>query len=146
MANRNEPREDALARYRRHFDDWLYDFNKTDTYTCIVTDHEEDWSKIYKELHRIFKDTVWNPMKLRTSTEEDDPRLKIDPCQVNNYRRQFTVWARKFKKTSDYFGLVAGYHECWSKINTELHRIFKLNHWDPEKQVDVDYVVNNWNS
>ena len=139
MANRKELREDALARYSRHFDDWLYDFKKTDTYTGIVADYEEDWCKIYKELHRIFKDTVWNPMKLRneTSTKEDDPRLRIDRDQLSNYRRQFDVWVYKFKKTSDYAGLVAGYRECWSKIYNELHRIFKLNFWDPEKNVDT---------
>ena len=139
MANRKELREDALARYSRHFDDWLHDFKKTDTYTGIVADYEEDWSKIYKELHRIFKDTVWNPMKLRneTSTKEDDPRLRIDRDQLSNYRRQFDVWVYEFKKTSDYAGLVAGYRECWSKIYNELHRIFKLNFWDPEKNVDT---------
>ena len=139
MANRNELRGNALARYSSHFDGWLYDFKKTDTYTGIVADYEEDWSKIYKELHRIFKDKIWNPMKLRneTSTNEDDPRLKIDVGELNNYRRQFDVWVYEFKKTSDYAGLVAGYRECWSKIYTELHRIFKLNFWDPEKNVDT---------
>ena len=139
MANRNELQGNALARYSSHFDGRLYDFKKTDTYTGIVADYEEDWSKIYKELHRIFKDKIWNPMKLRneTSTNEDDPRLKIDVGELNNYRRQFDVWVYEFKKTSDYAGLVAGYRECWSKIYTELHRIFKLNFWDPEKNVDT---------
>ena len=145
MANRKELRENALTQYRRDFDLWLYDFKKTDTYTNIVIDYERCWSKIYKELNRIFRDTVWNQMKLKneTSTKEDDPRLKIDASQLNNYRRQFDVWVRKFKKTSDYLGLVAGYRECWSKIYTELHRIFKLNIWDPEKTVDINYVIKN---
>ena len=145
MANRQELRETALTQYRREFDLWLYDFKKTDTYTNIVIDYERCWSKIYKELNRIFKDTVWNQMKLKneTSTKEDDPRLRIDASQLNNYRRQFDMWVRKFKKTSDYLGLVAGYRECWSKINTELHRIFKLNIWDPEKTVDINYVIKN---
>ena len=147
MDNRNELRENALTQYRREFDIWLHDFKKTDTYTDIVADYERCWSNIYKELNRIFKDTVWNQMKLKNAkpTKEDDPRLKIDSDQLNNYRRQFDVWVRKFKKTSDYFGLVAGYRECWSKINTELHRIFKLNFWDPEKKVDINYVIKNWN-
>ena len=83
-------------------------------------------------------------LKNETSTKEDDPRLKIDASQLNNYRRQFDVWVRKFKKTSDYFGLVAGYRECWSKIHSALHQIFKLNIWDPEKTVDIDYVIKNW--
>ena len=140
MANRKELRENGLARYSRHFDPWLIDFKETDTYAGIVTDYEEDWSNIYKELHRIFKDTVWNQMKLRNEvpTKEDDPRLRIDAGQLSNYRRQFDVWVRKFKKTSDYAGLVAGYRECWSKMYSELHRIFKLNVWDPEKNVDTN--------
>ena len=146
MANRKELRETALTRYSREFDLWLHDFKKTDTYTNIVIDYERCWSKIYKELNRIFKDTVWNQMKLKneTATKEDDPRLKIDASQLNNYRRQFDVWVRKFKKTSDYAGLVAGYRECWSKIHSALHQIFKLNIWDPEKTVDIDYVIKNW--
>ena len=116
----------------------------------MVTDYERCWSKLYKELNRIFKDTVWNPMKLRnetstkeTSTNEDDPRLRIDASQLNNYRRQFDVWVRKFKKTCDYADLMAFYRGRYSKLNTELHRIFKLNFWDPEKNVDIDYVIKN---
>ena len=137
-----------MTRYSRHFDDWLYDFRKTDTYTNIVTDYKKDWSKIFKELHQIFKDTVWNPMKLRNepSTKEDDPRLRIDASQLNNYRRQFDVWVRKFKKTCDYADLVTFYRGRYSILHTELHRIFKLNKWDPEKNVDIDYVIKNWNS
>ena len=135
MANRKELREDALARYRRDFDTWLYDLKKTDTYTNIVVDYEECWSKIYKELNRLFKAKVWYPMKWKNeaSTKEDDPRLKIDVAQLNNYRREFDVWVYEFKKTSDYAGLVAGYNECWSKIYDELHRIFKLNVWNFKK-------------
>ena len=86
MANRKELHENALARYSRNFDTWLYDFKETDTYAAIVADYEECWSKIYKELHRLFKEKVWNPMKLRneTSTKEDDQRLRINAEQLNN--------------------------------------------------------------
>ena len=132
MANKKELREDALTQYRRDFDIWLYDLKKTDTYTNIVIDYERCWSKIYKELNRIFKENVWYPMKLKNeaSTKEDDPRLKIDVGELNNYRREFDVWVYEFKKSSDYAGLVAGYNECWSKIYSALHRIFKLNVWN----------------
>ena len=125
------------------------DFKKTDTYTGIVADYERCWSKIYKELNRIFKETVWNQLKLKfkkkTPIKDDDPRLRIEPDQLNNYRRQFGMWEHNFKKTSDYAGLVACYRECRSKINAELARIFKLNFWDPEKKVDIDYVIKHRN-
>ena len=134
MANRKELRENALSRYSRNFDTWLDDFKETDTYGAIVGDYEECWSKIYKELHRLFKEKVWNPMKLRneTSTKEDDQRRSLNAEQLNNYRREFDMWVYKFKKTSDYAGLVAGYNGCWSKIYNELHRIFKLSIWNPK--------------
>ena len=54
----------SSLRYRREFDKWLNDFKETDTYANIVNDYEECWSEIYKELHRRFKENIWNPSKL----------------------------------------------------------------------------------
>ena len=125
MANK-EQGENALTQYRRQFDIWLYNFKETDNYANMVADYEECWHKIYKELHLLFKQEVWYPMKYETWTKkDDDPRLK-------NYKRQFDEWLWEFKKTSDYFGLVASYNEDWSKIYSELHRIFKMNVRDAE--------------
>ena len=133
MANRNEPRENALTQYRREFDIWLFDFKKTDTYTDIVANYEEDWSKIYKELHGLFKEKVWYPMKSENKTpiSNDDPKLRIyDPDELKNYRRQFDEWATS--------SVGPGYRQYDNKINTELHRIFQLTFWNPEKNVDTN--------
>ena len=54
----------SSLRYRREFDKWLNDFKETDTYANIVDGYEECWSEIYKELHRRFKENIWNPSKL----------------------------------------------------------------------------------
>ena len=134
MANTEELHEHPLTRYARHFDTWLDDFKETDTYAAIVIDYEGCWSKIYKELNRIFKENVWNPMKLRneTSTNQDGQRRSSDNEQLNNYRREFDKWLDEFKKTGVYAGMVAGYNECWSKIYKELHRVFKMNVWYPK--------------
>ena len=118
MASRKE--------FYSHFHTWLDDFEKTDTYTNIVDNYEKCWIKIFKELERIFTDTVWNQIK-------DDQRLRIDDNQKDNYKRQFDVWVREFQKTSDYLGVVTGCNEDCSKIYCALHRIFKFNVWDPEK-------------
>ena len=134
MANTEELREHAFTRYNRDFDTWLYDFKETDTYAVIVADYEGCLSEIYKELNRIFKENVWNPMKLRNKNETstNHQRRSSDNEQLNNYRREFDKWLNDFKKTSVYGGIVAGYEECWSKIYKELHRIFKVNVWNPK--------------
>ena len=136
MANTEELHEHAFTRYNRDFDTWLYDFKETDTYAVIVADYEGRWSEIYKELNRIFKENVWNPMKLRNkneaSTNQHHQRRSSDNEQLDNYRREFDKWLNDFKKTSVYGGIVAGYKECWSKIYKELHRIFKVNVWNPK--------------
>ena len=54
----------SSLRYRREFDKWLNDFKETDDYANIVDGYEECWSEIYKELHRRFKENIWNPSKL----------------------------------------------------------------------------------
>ena len=59
-------------RYRREFVTWLNDFKKTDTYTDIVDGYEKCWSEIYKELHRRFKENIWNPSKLANGFHEND--------------------------------------------------------------------------
>ena len=136
MADREELRESALTRYSRDFDTWLYDFKETDTYAAIVADYEECWREIYKELNRIFKEKVWNPMKLtnknEVSTNQHHQRRSSDNEQLNNYRREFDKWLNDFKKTDTYGDIVDGYEECWSEIYKELHRIFKENVWYPK--------------
>ena len=131
MANTEELPEHPLTRYARHFDIWLEDFKETSSYADIVIGHDGHWGKIYRELDQIFKDTVWNPMKLRneTSTNVDDQRRSSD--SERDYRREFDKWLTEFKKTSVYWGMVAGYKGCWSKIDNKLHQTFKMNVWNP---------------
>ena len=45
----------SLQRYRREFDLWLEGFKETDIFSEIVDGYDECWSKIFKELHKIFK-------------------------------------------------------------------------------------------
>ena len=85
MADRNELRENALAEYGSHFDIWLDDLKKTHTYICLVDGYEENWVEIYKQLNRIFKETVWCQRKLKNEDEEDDPWLRITKTQLDNY-------------------------------------------------------------
>ena len=120
MASRKE--------FYSHFHTWLDDFEKTDAYTNIVGNYEKCWIKIYKELQRIFTDTVWNEMK-----KEDDRPPRIDDDQKDNYKKQFDAWLREFQKTREYLSVVTGCNEDCSKIYCALHRIFKYTVWDALK-------------
>ena len=138
--------QERNTQYARHFDMWLKDFKETSSYAGIVTGHDGHWIKIYNELHQIFKDTVWNPMELRneapteeTSTEEDeyedDPRLRMDADQKDNYTRQFHLWLHNLKDTCPDLKLFNRGFRNIRELN-KLNRFFMLHHWDPEKTVD----------
>ena len=49
-----------LEDYKEHFEGWLKDLKKTGGYQPIVERHEYNWSNIYSDLNRLFKDEVWN--------------------------------------------------------------------------------------
>ena len=135
MADKEELRENPLTRYSRGFDTWLYDFKETDTYAAIVNDYEEDWREIYKELNRIFREKVWNPLKLTNKNEasiNQHHQRSSENERLNKYRREFDKWLNDFKKTDAYGNIVDDYEECWSEIYKELHRIFKENVWNPK--------------
>ena len=55
----DEPEEPDLKQYYKEYHLWLNDFEKTDEYNKMVADYKMDWIKIYKELGRIFENTVW---------------------------------------------------------------------------------------
>ena len=142
MANTEELGEGGLSPYYRDFHIWLKDFEETSSYADLVNGHDRHWIKIYKELDQIFNDTVW---KLRNEApteetssdedEEDDPRLRIDANQQDNYRRKFDLWVRKLKDTCDDLELFYRSFRNMKELN-KLHRFFILHHWDPEKNVD----------
>ena len=132
MVDREEIQKSDLIQHSRDFDRWLEDFTETDTYISIVTEYKKDWRKIYDELLEIFNTTVW---KLRNEDEEDDPRLRIDASQQDNYRRQFHAWLRNLKDTCDDLELFYGGFRNIKQLN-KLRRFFMLHHWDPEKNVE----------
>ena len=62
----------TLSWYKEEFDKWLTDFKETDDYAALVNDYKER-CKIYRELDRKFKETVWNPIKLACGCPEEGP-------------------------------------------------------------------------
>ena len=77
----------TLTWYKMKFDDWLYDFKNVDAYGDIVNNYERRWSEIYKELHRRFKETIWNPTKLADGygTESAFRKWRANP---KNHQRE----------------------------------------------------------
>ena len=67
----------SLQRYRREFDLWLEGFKETDIFSEIVDGYDECWSKIFKELHKIFKRDVW---------ESNNDRVSITRCSSKSKR------------------------------------------------------------
>ena len=145
MADREELRKTVLTRYKRDFDIWLNDFKLTGDYKNIVDDYEECWNEIYKELHRIFKENVWNPLNLtnknEVSTNQYDQKRSSENEQLNNYRREFDKWLNDFKNNyrKDFDKWLAGFkktnvyddEEFEARYNKELHQIFKETVWEP---------------
>ena len=60
-----------LEDYKEHFDGWLKDLKKTGGYWPIVERHEYNWSNIYSDLNRLFKDEVWNQVLEQRARERD---------------------------------------------------------------------------
>ena len=46
-------------------------FEKTGGYWPIVERHEYNWSNIYSDLNRLFKDEVWNQVLEQRARERD---------------------------------------------------------------------------
>ena len=60
-----------LEDYREHFQGWLKDLKKTGGYWNIVERHDYNWSNIYSDLNRLFKDEVWNQVLEQRARERD---------------------------------------------------------------------------
>ena len=60
-----------LEDYKEHFEGWLKDLKKTGGYWPIVERHEYNWSNIYSDLNRLFKDEVWNQVLEQRARERD---------------------------------------------------------------------------
>ena len=70
-----------LEDYREHFEGWLKDLKKTGGYWPIVERHDYNWSNIYSDLNRLFKDEVWNQVLEQRARERDqyNDRVSIIP-------------------------------------------------------------------
>ena len=60
-----------LEDYKEQFEGWLKDLKKTGGYWPIVERHEYNWSNIYSDLNRLFKDEVWNQVLEQRARERD---------------------------------------------------------------------------
>ena len=60
-----------LEDYKEHFEGWLKDLKKTGGYWPIVERHDYNWSNIYSDLNRLFKDEVWNHVLEQRARERD---------------------------------------------------------------------------
>ena len=60
-----------LEDYREHFEGWLKNLKKTGGYWPIVERHDYNWSNIYSDLNRLFKDEVWNQVLEQRARERD---------------------------------------------------------------------------
>ena len=71
--------------YRREFDVWFEAFKQGDLFEEIVKGFDQDWSLIYKELHKIFKRNVWNHVLEQRVRERD----RYDNCVVKSTEDRF---------------------------------------------------------
>ena len=60
-----------LEDYREHFEELLKDLKETGGYWSIVERHNYNWSNIYSDLNRLFKDEVWNQVLEQRARERD---------------------------------------------------------------------------
>ena len=60
-----------LEDYKEHFEGWLKDLKETGGYWPIVERHDYNWSNIYSDLNRLFKDEVWNQVLEQRARERD---------------------------------------------------------------------------
>ena len=91
-----------LEDYREHFEGWLKDFKKTGGYWPIVERHEYNWSNIYSDLNRLFKDEVWNHVLEQRARERDHDRI-IPSAQTFHGRMSVKSTENIAKSTEDRF-------------------------------------------
>ena len=72
--------------YRREFDLWLEAFKQGDLFEEIVEGFDQDWSSIYKELHRIFKRDVWNQVLEQRARERDQYNDRVSIAKSTERR------------------------------------------------------------
>ena len=91
-----------LEDYKEHFEGWLKDLKKTGGYWPIVERHEYNWSNIYSDLNRLFKDEVWNHVLEQRARERDHDRI-IPSAQTFHGRMPVKSTENIAKSTEDRF-------------------------------------------
>ena len=120
-----------IVQLGNDYGQWFEKFTLTRRGNDIIGWYNRDWEKMHAELYPFFL----REMMMKSYDEEDDPRLKIDASQRDNFKWQFEEWLTKIKDTCPnrklYFGRYYGLDEYFG-----YKRFFFKHHWDPEKTVD----------
>ena len=120
-----------IVQLGNDYGQWFEKLTGTVRGNTIIGWYNRDWEKMQAELYPFFL----HEMILKSYDEEDDPRLKIDVSQRDNFNWQFEEWLAKMKDTCPnrklYFGRYYGLDEYF-----RYKRFFFKHHWDPEKTVD----------
>ena len=79
-----------LEDYKEHFEGWLKELKKTGGYWPIVERHEYNWSNIYSDLNRLFKDEVWNQVLEQRARERDQYNDRVAKSTGDRYLQRPT--------------------------------------------------------
>ena len=125
----------TIVEHGKDYAQWFERFTRTVKGDDIVSGYFGDWRKMHDELFPFFL----RERMLKSTDEEDDPMLKIDASQRDNYTRQFRVWMEGVKDTCPnpklYFGRYYGINDYF-----RYKRFFFKHRWDPEKTVDDSLI------
>ena len=134
-----EPRSSEEIEYMLKFGNdyaqWFAVFTGTVRGDTIIDWYNRNWWKMHTELFVFYR----HEMLLESYDGEDDPLLKIDVSQRDNFKWQFEEWMTGIQATCPnpklYFGPYYGIKDL-----LRYKRFFSKHHWDPEKPVD-----DHWN-
>ena len=82
-----------LEDYKEHFEGWLKDLKKTGGYNngpTVVERHDYNWSNIYSDLNRLFKDEVWNHVLEQRARERDQYNDRVAKSTGDQFLQRHT--------------------------------------------------------
>ena len=124
-----------IVQLGNDYGQWFEKLTGTVRGDTIIGWYNRDWEKMHNELYPFFL----HEMLLENYDEEDEPLLKIDVSQRDNFDWQFRAWLTGIQDTCPnpklYFGRYYGIKDL-----LRYKRFFFKHHWDPEKTVD-----DHWN-
>ena len=124
-----------ILQLGKDYAQWFEKFTLTHRGNTIVGWYNRDWRKMHDELVDFFH----REMMMKSYDEEDDPLIKIDVSQRDNFKWQFHAWMAGVKDTCPnpklYFGRYYGIDEYF-----RYKRFFFKHHWDPKKTVDESLI------